>query len=87
MGWLLDGFKMNERGRIIHRKFDSDDLFHGFGKQDGWVDSPDKVPGAKKAMQAEAEAKAATANTVSAEPPMTKAIHGEKRKPGRPRKQ
>lgn len=86
MSYLLYGYKMNERGRIVHRTFNSDDLFHGFGKAEGWVDSPDKVPGAKKAIQAETEAKAATAHVVSPEPKVTGPIHGEKRRPGRPRK-
>ena len=86
MGYLLYGYKMNERGRVVHRTFDSDDLFHGFGKQEGWYDSPDKVPGAKKAQEAEAAVKQSTVNTIAIEPPMTKAVHGEKRRPGRPRK-
>jgi len=86
MGFLLYGYKMNERGRIVHKMFDSDELFHGHGKQEGWVDSPDKVPGAKKAQEAAAAAKQATAHTTSPEPPMTGRVHGEKRGPGRPRK-
>jgi hypothetical protein len=86
-GHLLYGYKLNERGRIVHKMFDSDDLLHGFGKQEGWVDSPDKVPGAKKALAAEAAVKAATANTVGMEPKVTGPVYGEvKRKPGRPRK-
>ena len=85
MGFLLYGYKMNERGRIVHKMFDSDELFNGHGKQEGWVDSPDKVPGAKKAQEAADSAKQATAHTTSPEPPMTARIHGEKRKPGWPK--
>ena len=83
---LLYGYKLNDRGRVVHRTFDREDLLHGFGKREGWYDSPDKVPGATKAQEAEAAVKQSTATTVSMEPPMTKAIHGEKRRPGRPRK-
>lgn len=86
MGHLLFGYKMNERGRVVHKLFDSDDLFHGFGKAEGWVDSPAKVPGSKEALAYEAAVKKSTEHTTGAEPPMTKAVHGEKRGPGRPRK-
>ena len=89
MGHLTYGYKMNDRGRIVHKVFDIDDLLHGFGKKEGWVDSPDKVPGAKKAMETEASMKKATEHTTAPEPPMSKAVHGDytpKRKPGRPRK-
>jgi hypothetical protein len=86
MSHLCYGYKMNERGRVVHRLFEHDDLMHGFARQEGWVDSPDKVPGAQKAMQAEAEAKAATAHTLGAEPRLNGPVHGEKRRPGRPRR-
>lgn len=86
MGHLTWGYKMNDRGRIVHRTFDIEDLLYGFGKQEGWYDSPDKVPGAKKAQEAEAAVKAATANVIQPEPKVTGPIHGEKRRSGRPRK-
>lgn len=87
MGYLLHGYRMDPRGRIEHRRFDSDDLFHGDAKAQGWVDSPAKIPGFVQAIQAEAEAKKSTAHTTGAEPAVTGAVYGEKRKPGRPRKQ
>ncbi|MCW5615897.1 MAG: hypothetical protein KIT32_12320 [Rhodocyclaceae bacterium] len=86
MGHLTYGYKMNERGRIVHRLFDIDDLRHGDGKREGWYDSPDKVPGAKKAQIAEDARKAETAHTTAPEPSAKGPIHGEKRRPGRPRK-
>lgn len=88
MGHLLYGYKMGPRGRIIHRQFDSDELFNGHAGQTGWVDSPDKVPGHKKAEEARKEAVAATAHTIAPEPARFGPVHGEevKRKPGRPRK-
>jgi hypothetical protein len=86
MGHIVYGYKLNERGRVIHQRFDSDDLFHGNAKAQGWVDSPSKIPGAVQAMQAEAAAKKSTAHTKAPEPAMTGAVYGEKRKPGRPRK-
>jgi hypothetical protein len=66
---------------MVHRVFELRDLLHGHGKQEGWYDSPDKVPGSKKAMAAEAAVKAATAHTISPEP-----AGPAKRGPGRPRK-
>jgi hypothetical protein len=88
VGYLIYGYRLDPRGRMEHRRFDSDDLFHGDAKANGWKDSPDKVSGSVAAMQAEAEAKKATAHTKSPEPAMTGAVYGEeKRKPGRPRKQ
>jgi hypothetical protein len=86
MGHLTYGYRLNERGRMMHRLFDSDDLQHGEGQRLGYYDSPDKVPGFKKAQQAEDEAKKATAHTIAPEPPLSGMVHGEKRKPGRPRK-
>lgn len=87
MGHLTYGYRLNPRGRVEHRRFDSEDLAHGEAFRNGWVDSPDKVPGGIKAIQAEAEAKAVTAHTKSPEPALTGPVYGEKRKPGRPRKQ
>jgi hypothetical protein len=88
MGHLLYGYKMGPRGRIVHRQFDSDELMTGHAKRDGWVDSPNKVPGYEKAEEARKDALAATAHTVSPEPPRIGTVHGDevKRKPGRPRK-
>lgn len=86
MGHLTYGYKLNERGRMIYRTFDSDALHHGYAKDEGWYDSPAKVPGSKEAMAAEAAAKAATAHTTAAEPARAPAPIGEKRGPGRPRK-
>lgn len=86
MSFLLYGYKMNERGRVVHKLFDSHDLLHGFGKSEGWVDSPSKVPGSKEAMAHEAAVKKSTEHTTGAEPARAPAVTGEKRGPGRPRK-
>lgn len=89
MGYVMTGYRMGPRGKIEYRRFDSDDLLYGEAQRNGWVDSPDKVPGFAKAREAEEQAKAATAHTKAPEPKLTGEVYGDyvpKRKPGRPRK-
>jgi hypothetical protein len=83
MGYLLNGYRLDPRGRVEHRRFDSDDLFYGDAKANGWVDSPAKIQGGVQAIQAAAEAQKATAHTKGQEPAMTGVVYGEEIKPKR----
>lgn len=94
MGHILYGFRKNEQGRIESRLFDSQVLF-GEAARQGWVDSPDKLPGAEKMQAREAAEKAAALAKIAeaqAKPPSLPVAPGTygdytpKRKPGRPRK-
>lgn len=75
MGHLLPVYKRSDRGRVSHIIVDSESI------PDGWVDSPDKVPGNEPV-------RADTTTTVSPEPKPAP-IYGEpataKRGPGRSR--
>jgi hypothetical protein len=89
MGHLTYGYRKNEQGRIEHRSFDIDSLLYGEAARNGWVDSPDKVPGAAKIQEAMAAERRATETQIAPEPKGPSEFHGEKRKgwpKGKPRK-
>jgi hypothetical protein len=71
------GYRMNERGRVVHRYFDLHDLQHGEASRNGWVDSPDKVPGFAQSEVNKSSSLAAHAHTTGREPKPTGTVYGE----------
>lgn len=71
------GYRMNDRGRVVHRLFDLHDLQHGEAARNGWLDSPDKVPGFAKAEADKASHLAAHARTTGREPKATGVVYGD----------
>jgi hypothetical protein len=88
MGWLLTGFRKNEQGIVVSKTFDSDVLLHGSARQQGWYDSPDKIPDAEKLQAQEDARRAANATKVGQRAGGVQVVHGDyqpKRGAGQPR--
>lgn len=80
MGVILNGYRRNEQGFVVWKRFDSDDF------PAGWYDSPSKVPGVDPPAP-EYRVSREPARAVEALP-MGDSTHMKpvKRGPGRPRK-
>jgi len=72
MGHLIRGYRLGQNGMIDRQIFDSDRF------PEGWYDSPDKIPDRPDEPIKD--------TSPQVPPVMTGYVYGERRRPGRPRK-